>query len=49
MSKQNNNSEQSLTKKVWNLADVIAAAGVGFTDYMNLINYNQHEIKHKTI
>jgi hypothetical protein len=29
MSKQNN-SEQSLTKKVWTLADVIAAAGVGF-------------------
>jgi type I restriction enzyme M protein len=33
MSKQNN-SEQALTKKVWTLADVIAAAGVGFTDYI---------------
>jgi len=42
MSKQNNNknsSEQSLTKKVWNLADVIAAAGVGFTDYITQLTY----------
>jgi type I restriction enzyme M protein len=31
---QNKNSEQSLVKKVWTLADVIAAAGVGFTDYI---------------
>ncbi|MDR1729276.1 MAG: type I restriction-modification system subunit M [Prevotellaceae bacterium] len=38
--KQNNNSsEQSLTKKVWNLADVIAAAGVGFTDYITQLTY----------
>jgi type I restriction enzyme M protein len=34
-----NNSEQSLTKKVWNLADVIAAAGVGFTDYITQLTY----------
>lgn len=33
------NSEQSLTKKVWNLADVIAAAGVGFTDYITQLTY----------
>jgi type I restriction enzyme M protein len=39
MAKQNNNSEQSLTKKVWNLADVIAAAGVGFTDYITQLTY----------
>ncbi|MCL2651017.1 MAG: type I restriction-modification system subunit M [Candidatus Azobacteroides sp.] len=41
MSKQNNNknNEQSLTKKVWNLADVIAAAGVGFTDYITQLTY----------
>ena len=26
--------EQTLTKKVWNMADVLAAAGVGFTDYI---------------
>ncbi len=38
--KHNNNSnEQSLTKKVWNLADVIAAAGVGFTDYITQLTY----------
>jgi type I restriction enzyme M protein len=42
MPKQNNNknsNEQSLTKKVWNLADVIAAAGVGFTDYITQLTY----------
>ncbi|MDR1517123.1 MAG: type I restriction-modification system subunit M [Dysgonamonadaceae bacterium] len=40
MAKQNNtNSEQSLTKKIWNLADVIAAAGVGFTDYITQLTY----------
>jgi len=38
MPKQNNSS-QSLTKKVWNLADVIAAAGVGFTDYITQLTY----------
>ncbi|GAB6013351.1 type I restriction-modification system subunit M [Viscerimonas tarda] len=36
---KNNTSEQSLTKKVWNLADVIAAAGVGFTDYIIQLTY----------
>jgi type I restriction enzyme M protein len=39
MAKQNTTSEQSLTKKVWNLADVIAAAGVGFTDYIIQLTY----------
>ena len=42
MSKQQNNNtnnEQSLTKKVWNLAGVIAAAGVGFTDYITQLTY----------
>ena len=36
---QNKNSEQSLVKKVWTLADVIAAAGVGFTDYIIQLTY----------
>lgn len=40
MSKQNNtNTSQSLIKKVWTLADVIAAAGVGFTDYIIQLTY----------
>ena len=42
MSKQantNTNSTQSLMKKVWTLADVIAAAGVGFTDYIIQLTY----------
>jgi type I restriction enzyme M protein len=33
------NNEQSLTKKVWNLATVIAGAGVGFTDYITQLTY----------
>ncbi|MDR2563169.1 MAG: type I restriction-modification system subunit M [Prevotellaceae bacterium] len=32
-------NEQSLTKKVWNLATVIAGAGVGFTDYITQLTY----------
>lgn len=40
MSKQNNTTtSQSLIKKVWTLADVIAAAGVGFTDYIIQLTY----------
>ena len=35
----NNITEQSLTKKVWNMADVLAAAGVGFTDYITQLTY----------
>ena len=26
--------EASITKKVWQLADIMAGAGVGFTDYL---------------
>jgi type I restriction enzyme M protein len=33
------NNNQSLIKKVWQLADVIAAAGVGFTDYITQLTY----------
>ena len=32
-------TEQSLTKKVWNMADILAAAGVGFTDYITQLTY----------
>ncbi len=35
----NNTTEQSLTKKVWNMASVLAAAGVGFTDYITQLTY----------
>ncbi|MCL1936849.1 MAG: type I restriction-modification system subunit M [Candidatus Azobacteroides sp.] len=37
--KNETSNEQSLTKKIWNLADVIAAAGVGFTDYITQLTY----------
>ena len=30
----NNATEQSLTKKVWNLATTLAGQGIGFTDYI---------------
>lgn len=36
---KDNITEQSLTKKVWNMADVLAAAGVGFTDYITQLTY----------
>ncbi len=39
MLKQINVTPQSLIKKVWTLADVIAAAGVGFTDYIIQLTY----------
>lgn len=32
-------NEQELISKVWRLADVIAAAGVGFTDYITQLTY----------
>lgn len=35
----NVNTEQTLTKKVWNMANVLAAAGVGFTDYITQLTY----------
>ena len=34
-----NTTEQTLTKKVWNMAEVLAAAGVGFTDYITQLTY----------
>lgn len=33
------NTEASLAKKVWNLADVLAGAGIGFTDYLTQLTY----------
>ena len=36
---ENTKTEASLTKKVWNMADVLAAAGVGFTDYITQLTY----------
>ena len=36
---ENNKSEASLLKKVWNIANVLAAAGVGFTDYVTQLTY----------
>ncbi len=32
-------SEASLVKKVWDIANVLAAAGVGFTDYITQLTY----------
>ena len=32
-------SEATLVKKVWDIANVLAAAGVGFTDYINQLTY----------
>lgn len=36
---ENKKSEGSLVKKVWRLADVMAGAGVGFTDYLTQLTY----------
>lgn len=33
------NKQSALTQKVWNLADVLAGAGVGFTDYITQLSY----------
>ena len=35
----NNITEQSLTKKVWNLATTLAGQGIGFTDYITQLTY----------
>ena len=35
----NNTTEQSLTKKVWNLATTLAGQGIGFTDYITQLTY----------
>ena len=32
-------TETSLVKKVWKLADVMAGAGIGFTDYITQLTY----------
>lgn len=31
--------EASITKKAWQLADIMAGAGVGFTDYLTQLTY----------
>ena len=35
----NISTEQSLTKKVWNLATTLAGQGIGFTDYITQLTY----------
>ena len=35
----NNTTEQSLTKKVWNLATTLAGQGIGFTAYLTQMTY----------
>ena len=35
----NQKSESALLKKVWDIAAVLAAAGVGFTDYITQLTY----------
>ncbi len=32
-------TEAALLNKVWNIANVLAAAGVGFTDYITQLTY----------
>lgn len=39
MSKKTIANEQSLTKKVWNLATILSSQGVGFTDYITQLTY----------
>lgn len=35
----NNTTEQTLTKKVWNLATTLSGQGIGFTDYITQLTY----------
>ena len=36
---ENQKNEAALLKKVWNIANVLASAGVGFTDYVTQLTY----------
>lgn len=35
----NQKTESALLSKVWNIANVLSAAGVGFTDYITQLTY----------
>ena len=35
----NISTEQSLTKKVWNLATTLSGQGIGYTDYVTQLTY----------
>lgn len=39
MATQNTKTPEALVKKVWNIANVLASAGVGFTDYITQLTY----------
>lgn len=39
MAPKNTTNEQTLTKKVWDLATVLAGQGIGFTDYITQLTY----------
>ena len=39
MAKKTNNTEASLTKRVWTLATTLAGQGIGFTDYITQLTY----------
>ena len=39
MAKKTNNTEASLTKRVWTLATTLAGQGIGFTDYITHLTY----------
>ena len=40
----NNTTEQSLTKKVCNLATTLAGQGIGFTDYITPVSYTHLDV-----
>lgn len=40
---ENQKSEAALLKKVWDIANVLAAAGVGFTDYITQVQLHRLE------